>query len=104
MTHYKIFFIALITLIPSLLCAQDYIVGERDVLRITVYDNPDLTTITRVSGEGTILFPLIGEVNGGVREMHPPLRIGPAVDLRRSARRSAQEAEKDQSSHRRIQL
>lgn len=63
MTHYKIFFIALIILIPSLLFAQDYIVGERDVLRITVYDNPDLTTITRVSGEGTILFPLIGEVN-----------------------------------------
>lgn len=42
--------------------AQDYIIGERDVLRITVYDNPDLTTVARVSGEGTILFPLIGEV------------------------------------------
>jgi polysaccharide export outer membrane protein len=48
--------------IPLLLNAQDYIVGERDVLRITVYDHPDLTTLARVSGEGTIAFPLIGEV------------------------------------------
>jgi polysaccharide export outer membrane protein len=48
--------------IPTPLSGQDYIVGERDVLRITVYDNPDLTTVARVSGEGTILFPLIGEV------------------------------------------
>lgn len=48
--------------IPFLLHAQDYIVGERDVLRITVYDHPDLTSIARVSGEGTISFPLIGEI------------------------------------------
>lgn len=43
--------------------AQDYIVGEGDVLKITVYDHDDLTTITRVSGEGSITFPLLGEVN-----------------------------------------
>ncbi|OGW30069.1 MAG: periplasmic polysaccharide biosynthesis/export protein [Nitrospirae bacterium GWC2_42_7] len=45
--------------------AQDYIAGDGDVLRITVYDNPDLTTTARVSGEGVILFPLIGEVKVG---------------------------------------
>jgi polysaccharide biosynthesis/export protein len=45
--------------------AQDYIVGDGDVLKITVYDNPDLTTTARVSGEGIILFPLIGEVKVG---------------------------------------
>ena len=49
-------------ILPSLLSAQDYLVGERDVLRITVYDHPDLTTVARVSGEGTISFPLIGEI------------------------------------------
>lgn len=49
-------------LVPSFLFSQDYIIGERDVLKITVYDNPDLTSVVRVSGEGTILFPLIGEV------------------------------------------
>jgi len=48
--------------IPLLLHAQDYIVGERDVLRITVYDHADLTSVARVSGEGTISFPLIGEL------------------------------------------
>lgn len=41
---------------------QDYRVGEGDVLRVEVYDNPDLLTNTRVSGKGTILFPLVGEV------------------------------------------
>lgn len=58
---FSIILSASLTVSPSL-NAQDYIVGERDVLKITVYDNPDLTTVARVSGEGTILFPLIGEV------------------------------------------
>lgn len=40
----------------------DYRVGEGDVLKVMVYDNPDLQTTTRISGNGTILFPLIGEV------------------------------------------
>lgn len=40
----------------------DYRVGEGDVLKVMVYDNPDLETTTRISGNGTILFPLIGEV------------------------------------------
>lgn len=41
---------------------QEYVVGEGDLLKITVYDHPDLTTEARVSGEGKITFPLIGEV------------------------------------------
>ena len=42
--------------------AQDYIIGEGDVLKITIYDHEDLTTVARVSGEGVIVFPLIGQV------------------------------------------
>jgi polysaccharide export outer membrane protein len=42
--------------------SPDYIVGDGDLLRITVYDNPDLLTVVRVGGEGAILFPLIGQV------------------------------------------
>jgi polysaccharide export outer membrane protein len=43
--------------------AQDYIVGEEDIIKITVYDHPDLTTTARVSGDGMINFPLIGSVS-----------------------------------------
>jgi polysaccharide export outer membrane protein len=46
----------------ALAYGQDYIVGEGDLLRISVYDNPDLATVVRITGEGTILFPLIGQV------------------------------------------
>ncbi len=38
------------------------ILGEGDSIRITVFQNPDLTTETRISEGGTITFPLIGEV------------------------------------------
>lgn len=36
--------------------------GDGDSVRITVFQNPDLTTETRISERGTITFPLIGEV------------------------------------------
>lgn len=42
--------------------AQDYIVGKDDVLKITVYDHDDLTTTVRVSGDGTIILPLLNRV------------------------------------------
>lgn len=42
--------------------ADEYLIGEGDLLRITVYDNPDLTTDARVGGDGKITLPLIGEV------------------------------------------
>jgi polysaccharide export outer membrane protein len=37
--------------------------GPGDMVRITVFRNPDLTTEARVSENGTIAFPLIGEVH-----------------------------------------
>ena len=36
--------------------------GMGDMVRVTVFRNPDLTTEARVSETGTILFPMIGEV------------------------------------------
>jgi len=42
--------------------AEEYAIGEGDLLKIAVYDNPDLTTDSRVSGDGKITLPLIGEV------------------------------------------
>lgn len=44
--------------------AQDpnYAIQPTDVLAITVYQQPDLTTKTRVSADGYISFPLLGKV------------------------------------------
>ena len=39
-----------------------YILGPGDVVKITVFQNPDMTTEARVSEEGKITFPLIGQV------------------------------------------
>ena len=46
---------------------SDYALGPGDVVKITVFQNPDLTTETRVSEVGTITFPLIGAVAAGGR-------------------------------------
>lgn len=44
---------------------QDYVLGQGDVVRITVFQNPDLTTDARVSESGSITFPLVGAVAVG---------------------------------------
>ena len=44
---------------------NDYLIGPSDVLRITLYDHPDLTTVVRVDNEGYILFPLAGRIRVG---------------------------------------
>lgn len=42
-------------------------IAPGDVLKISVYGNPDLATVTRVMPNGTITFPLIGQVTVGQR-------------------------------------
>jgi len=42
--------------------AADYEVDAGDVILITVYEQPDLTTKARVSSKGDITFPLLGTV------------------------------------------
>lgn len=37
--------------------------GMGDMVRVTVFRNPELTTEAKISERGTILFPMIGEVN-----------------------------------------
>lgn len=43
--------------------AQEYTIEPEDVLLITVYEQPDLTTKARVTSEGHITFPLIGRIH-----------------------------------------
>ncbi len=40
----------------------DYQLGSGDVIKISVYEHPDLTLETRVNVSGSITFPLIGEI------------------------------------------
>ncbi len=43
----------------------EHLLGAGDVIRINVYQNPDLTLETRLSEQGQITFPLIGAVSLG---------------------------------------
>lgn len=45
--------------------SQEYRLGAGDVIRVTVYQNPDLTLETRVSESGVVSYPLIGQVRLG---------------------------------------
>lgn len=47
---------------PGRAVAADYILGPGDVIRVTVYDNDDLLTETRISDDGYIIMPLLGQV------------------------------------------
>ena len=52
-----------------------------DLVRVTVYGQPDLTTLARVSRDNTITFPFIGEVQvGGVSTSQAQGNIARALD------------------------
>jgi len=48
---------------PLALWAEEYTIGKGDVLDIHVYENEDLSTTVRVSSDGAIRVPLLGEIN-----------------------------------------
>jgi polysaccharide export outer membrane protein len=66
-------FLIIATLIISMISATsafaedklDYPLGAGDVIRVQVFQNPDLTIDTRVSENGSITYPLIGSVELG---------------------------------------
>ncbi|WP_211168537.1 polysaccharide export protein EpsE [Azoarcus indigens] len=45
--------------------SREYVLGAGDIVRISVFQNPDLTTEGRVSETGMLTFPLIGAVAVG---------------------------------------
>ncbi|MFH1799229.1 MAG: polysaccharide biosynthesis/export family protein [Candidatus Omnitrophota bacterium] len=55
------FLIAAVSL-PLPLHAEDYRLGPDDVLEITVYREDELYRVTRISSNGNLSFPLLGEV------------------------------------------
>src|SRR5262245_26127929 len=48
---------------PATVNANTYKIGLQDELKITVFDEPDLTSMYRVDADGFITFPLIGRVS-----------------------------------------
>lgn len=59
--------LAVLVFTAGALAAQEYILGEGDLLKITVYDHLDLTITVRVGGDGMITFPLVGYIRAGGR-------------------------------------
>jgi polysaccharide export outer membrane protein len=43
--------------------AQDYLLGGGDVVTVSVYEQPDMDTTVRVSGDGMISIPLLGQIS-----------------------------------------
>jgi polysaccharide export outer membrane protein len=59
----------------------DYKIGPDDVLRITVYDHPDMATVARVDNMGNILLPLAGQVAvGGLTTLEASAAIVKKLD------------------------
>ena len=54
--------IPLLVILPIVSRGQDYFIQERDMLKIQVYEHPDLSVSVRVSGDGLITFPLLGQI------------------------------------------
>jgi polysaccharide export outer membrane protein len=55
----------LFSAVCGLASADEVSLGPSDVVKISVYGNPDLSLETRISQAGTISFPLLGQVEIG---------------------------------------
>lgn len=59
---------------------SEYKIGPGDVVRVLVFQNPDLTTESRVTESGVIAFPLIGTARiGGLTATEAEQRIADAL-------------------------
>jgi polysaccharide export outer membrane protein len=66
---FKVFWVLVIAGVAMAAGAQDrpadYQLGAGDIIRVTVFQNADLTVETRVTENGTISYPLVGSVKVG---------------------------------------
>jgi polysaccharide export outer membrane protein len=66
MMHARSWLLWFLILISVGLCgsavAADYVISRNDVLDISVYDHPEMTTTVRVDGQGMVAVPLINRV------------------------------------------
>ena len=84
---FRVFVLLLMGLYASVSWAQasgsarsEYVLGSGDVVRIVVYQNPDLSLEARVSEAGSISYPLIGAARiGGLTVNEAEKRIADAL-------------------------
>lgn len=66
---------------PAYAQEPNYVLGAGDVVRISVFNNPDMLLETRISEAGSISYPLIGEVKvGGVTTAAAERRIASKLE------------------------
>jgi polysaccharide export outer membrane protein len=77
MVLYRVGYALAVLIAAQAAVAQSHeLLGEGDMVRIGVFQNPDLTTEARISERGSITFPLIGEVViGGLTPADAEARI-----------------------------
>ncbi|KAF7598255.1 MAG: polysaccharide export protein EpsE [Candidatus Dactylopiibacterium carminicum] len=74
--------LALLALLPAVQAQvpREYLLGPGDIIRITVFQNPDLTTEARVSEANAVTFPLVGSlIVGGLTVPAAEQRIAKAL-------------------------
>lgn len=60
--------------------ARPYLLGAGDLVRITVFQNPDMATEARISDTGELTFPLVGSVAvGGLTTTQAEQKIAAAL-------------------------
>jgi polysaccharide export outer membrane protein len=63
--------------------AIDLVIGPEDLLDINVFELPQFTVTTRVSGDGTITMPLIGSIQvGGLSKKQAERKIADALEAK----------------------
>ncbi|KQT34464.1 SLBB domain-containing protein [Methylophilus sp. Leaf414] len=76
MTKFLKYIVAGFVLVFSTFAHADYTLGAGDYVRVIVYGDADLTRETRVSEDGVLTMPLIGEVKvGGLTTIESEKRI-----------------------------
>jgi len=54
---------------PLVTAASDYVLAPDDVITMSVFREPDLTTQSQISSDGTVQLPLLGDVRIGGRSV-----------------------------------
>jgi len=76
MMNFKNYFAAIFLFMFSMVAHADYTLGAGDYVRVVVYGDAELTRETRVSEDGVLTMPLIGEVKvGGLTTIESEKRI-----------------------------